>query len=338
MDSLTQIVLGAAVGEAVLGRKVGNKALLWGAVAGTIPDLDVITRSFVDDVTAAELHRGFSHSILFSVIFAPVFGWILSKLYQKKQEADFKGWSWLMFWAFITHPLLDCHTTWGTQLFWPFEYRVAYNNIFVADPIYTVPFLICVIIVLFLKRNNPKRRWINNFGLIWSSSYMLLTLGFKWVSFQKFEQSLESQEIEYSEMMTKPTPLNSLLWAANVKQDSSFLTGYYSLLDATDSISFQQHKQNLNLLGRMLEEEDFKRLEFISKGYYVIEKQNDTIIFNDMRFGILGLYRPSGDFVYKYKMYYDNDTLQVKRQQPKVDGIKMNQLLLQLKNRILGVN
>ena len=41
MDSLTQIVLGAAVGEAVLGKKVGNRAMLWGAVAGTIPDLDV---------------------------------------------------------------------------------------------------------------------------------------------------------------------------------------------------------------------------------------------------------------------------------------------------------
>ena len=38
MDSVTQIVLGAAVGELVLGRKVGNKAILWGAIAGTIPD------------------------------------------------------------------------------------------------------------------------------------------------------------------------------------------------------------------------------------------------------------------------------------------------------------
>jgi len=42
MDSLTQIVLGAAVGEAVLGKKVGNKAMLYGAIAGTIPDLDVV--------------------------------------------------------------------------------------------------------------------------------------------------------------------------------------------------------------------------------------------------------------------------------------------------------
>ena len=41
MDSVTQITLGAAVGEAVLGRKIGGRAMLWGAIAGTLPDLDV---------------------------------------------------------------------------------------------------------------------------------------------------------------------------------------------------------------------------------------------------------------------------------------------------------
>ena len=47
MDSLTQIVLGAAVGEVALGKKVGNKAMLYGAIAGTIPDLDEIGRAHV---------------------------------------------------------------------------------------------------------------------------------------------------------------------------------------------------------------------------------------------------------------------------------------------------
>ena len=129
MDSLTQIVLGAAVGEATLGKKVGNKAMFWGAVAGTIPDLDVIANFFVDNVTANELHRGFSHSILFSILMAPIFGWIIAKLYKNK-EADWKDWSKLMFWGLFTHPILDAFTTWGTQLFWPFDYKVAFNNIF----------------------------------------------------------------------------------------------------------------------------------------------------------------------------------------------------------------
>ena len=72
MDSLTQIVLGGAVAELVAGKKMGNKAIIWGAIAGTIPDLDVFLRAFYHPIDAALLHRGFSHSILFSIIFGPL--------------------------------------------------------------------------------------------------------------------------------------------------------------------------------------------------------------------------------------------------------------------------
>ena len=42
MDTVTQIGLGAAVGEAMLGRLVGRRALLWGGIFGLLPDLDVL--------------------------------------------------------------------------------------------------------------------------------------------------------------------------------------------------------------------------------------------------------------------------------------------------------
>src|SRR5690606_27030669 len=130
MDSLTQIVLGAAVGEAVLGKKVGNKAILYGAIAGTIPDLDILSGYFTDTLTAIEWHRGFSHSIFFSVLFAPVFGWLIHKL-ERKQAATWRDWSLLMFWGLVTDPILDAFTTWGTQLFWPSQIKLTLQSIFV---------------------------------------------------------------------------------------------------------------------------------------------------------------------------------------------------------------
>ena len=173
MDSLTQIVLGAAVGEAVLGRKVGNKAMLYGAIAGTIPDLDTFAGAFTDTITAIEIHRGFTHSIVFAVLFAPVFGWLISKI-ESKSVATWKNWSWLMFWGLFTHPLLDAHTTWGTQLLWPLELRLAYKNIFVIDPLYTLPFLVFLVLAMRQKRDSRKRRKYNNLGLIISSIYLLI--------------------------------------------------------------------------------------------------------------------------------------------------------------------
>jgi inner membrane protein len=261
MDSLTQVVLGAAVGEASIGKKVGNWAILWGAVAGTIPDLDVFAKHFTDNITALEIHRGFSHSILFSVIFAPIFGWIVSKIH-RKLDATWKDWTWLMFLGLITHPLLDAHTTWGTQLFWPLEYRLDYKNIFVVDPLYTLPFMIFLIAAMFYNKTSLKRRKLNNLGLIVSSCYMLLTVGIKWYTYPKFTHSLKEKNVAYIEVKNRPTPLNSILWAANVMVEDGFLIGYYSLFDKSDDIIYSEFiPKNHHLLGNMINEKKIKQLD-----------------------------------------------------------------------------
>ncbi|MBK8643329.1 MAG: metal-dependent hydrolase [Saprospiraceae bacterium] len=80
MDSLTQMILGAACGEAVLGKKMGNKALIWGAFAGTILDLDVMS-NFMGDLDALAFHRGPMHSLLFAFIMPFPLAWLVMKFY-----------------------------------------------------------------------------------------------------------------------------------------------------------------------------------------------------------------------------------------------------------------
>jgi inner membrane protein len=292
MDSLTQIVLGAAVGEVVLGRKVGNKAILWGAIAGTIPDLDVLARSLFDPLRANELHRGITHSILFSAAMAPVLAiWlkrhaasllavftllvaltfvqgaenglvrgillvvtagIIVLIFRRKRLADDgtrKEWSWLFWWSLVTHPLLDCHTTWGTQLFWPLPWKLSWNNIFVVDPIYTVPFMICVGTVMFIRRDNARRRWVNWFGIGISSAYMLFTIVCKRIAVGAIASSLDRQHIPYVDFSTRPTPFNSILWSVNVDAGDHYLLGYHSLLDTKPEVEFVRVDKGLQNLG-----------------------------------------------------------------------------------------
>ena len=156
MDSLTQIVLGAGVAEAVAGKKMGNKAVLWGAVAGTIPDLDVFLRFFYHPIDAALVHRGFSHSLLFALLMGPLLGFVFFKLY--KQKYELKTWIWLFFLGIVTHPILDMFTNYGTQFLWPFNFRITFNSVFVIDPLYTVPFMVCIIVAMTMNRENPKRK------------------------------------------------------------------------------------------------------------------------------------------------------------------------------------
>ena len=270
MDSLTQIVLGAAVGEVILGKKLGNRAVFWGAVAGTIPDLDVIANFIVNDkMTATLMHRAFTHSFLFAFLMAPLFGYLLTKLFVKKRnvytdrfieipilhrfltfnnkiytfffrqsKATFRDWTRLFFWGFLTHILLDVQTTYGTQLLWPFHNRLAISNVFVVDPFYTLPFLLFVIVMMFYKRINPKRVKINRIGLYISTGYLVITLLLKAYTFQKFTKNLSIQNIKYNRIETGPTPLNAILWYANVETDNHYYVGYYSLLDENDDIFF----------------------------------------------------------------------------------------------------
>ena len=172
MDSLTQIVLGGAVGELIAGRRMGNKAVLWGAIAGTIPDLDVFFRVFFHPIEAALVHRGFSHSLLFSILASPALGWVFNKA--TKGKHGFWLWTKLFFWGIVTHPILDMFTNYGTQFLWPFEARITFNSVFVIDPLYTVPFMVLLIWSMRLDRNSAKRRRLNRIGLIYSTSYLVI--------------------------------------------------------------------------------------------------------------------------------------------------------------------
>ncbi|MEP4091374.1 metal-dependent hydrolase [Reichenbachiella sp.] len=330
MDSVTQIVLGAAVGEAVLGKKVGNKAMFYGAVAGTIPDLDVLASHFTDTVTALAFHRGFTHSIIFSVLFAPIFGWLVSRFETLK---DFKSWSWLFFWAFVTHPILDAHTTWGTQLFWPLDLRLAFKTIFVIDPLYTLPFLVFLILAMRQKRTTEKRQFYNRMGLYVSSSYLLLTFLLKWIAFTQFESTLKTQNIEYTQLDTRPSPMNTILWSANVETQNSYLLGHYSFFDS-NPITFESYPKNHGLLGDFKENEQVQRMISITEGWYTISTEAGQLYFNDLRFGLLSLEPNAQDFVFKYKIEVDdsNHATFIEVPKNKRDGKKMlSRLWMRLK-------
>lgn len=342
MDSLTQIVLGAAVGEAVLGKKVGNRAMMWGAIAGTIPDLDVFARFFTDPIRASEIHRGFSHSLLFSILAAPALAWLIAYIYRKSSKEFLttvtkRDWTKLTFLAFVTHPLLDCHTAYGTQFLWPFEYRIAYQNIFVADPMYTLPFLLFVILAMTRKRENKWRTKFNNWGLIISSAYMILTLVLKSYAFAKFDNSLAAQNIEYQELDTRPMPLNSMLWMASVDVDTSILIGYYSVFDKTDDIPFTAYKKNHQYLDEMADEKEVKTIIKLSTGWYFATKDEaGNIRINDTRFGQFGMSDDPNSFVYSYKVGYDEDgKFFAKHQKPQVE--RMGKTFGELWERIKGV-
>lgn len=379
MDSLTQIVLGAAVGEVFLGKKIGNKAMLWGAIAGTIPDLDVYQSLFYDKLTANELHRGFSHSILFSIIFAPILAWLVKQkekttlatlliiilgyplisagnllvqailviillalliiVYRHKFDtghlANQKDWTRLMFWSLITHPILDCHTTWGTQLLWPLKVKLAWNNIFVLDPLYTVPLLILVTIAMFYSRQSSTRKWLVISGISISSLYIIWSLGVKWHTYTIFEKNLANQGIEYSRLTTVPTPFNTFLWSGTADSDSFYYNGLYSIFDKEPQIQFSKIPTYHKNIAQFQDKESIDRLIFLSKNWYVlIENADSSVNFNDARFGPMYVQEDVPQYGFGYRLLERNGELTVTQPEPEME--QMGEVMTILWNRIWG--
>ena len=342
MDSLTQIVLGAACAEAALGKKIGNKALLFGAIGGTIPDLDVFIGNWIygNKIDAMLFHRGFMHSMTFAILAAFLLGLLVYKLYdtgKRKDTTTQKDWTWLFFLSIFTHPILDCFTGYGTQLFLPFsDYRVAFSNISVADPTYTVPFLLCLIVMMFFNRKNPTRKLWLKLGLGISSVYMLFTIGNKFYINSVFEKSLAEQGIEYQRYNTEPSILNNILWFGIAETDTEYHVAFYSLFDTKNVFTdWETIKKTHDLIPKS--NLDLAKLAWFSNDYYNLSKNEDgSFIYSDLRYPSIDTGNGKSA-VFSFKIFKDDDRLDMKPFRPEFDeNMTMGDILSIFWERVKG--
>jgi inner membrane protein len=272
MDSLTQIALGAAVGTAVLGRKVGARAAFWGAVCGTLPDLDVLV-PYGDPVRDFTFHRAESHALFWLTVASPFIAWIIARL-NRNAGGSFREW-WLLAWlALVTHPLLDAFTIYGTQLLLPFsDYPVGVGSVFIIDPLYTVPLIVGVIAALWLRGRDPARavRW-NAAGLALSTLYLGWGVAAQSHVEGVVHRTIAATSLADARALVTPTPFNTLLWRVVVMDDGGYHEGYYSILDESPQVRLTRHASDTRLLEPLRDDWSVQRLAWFSKGFYGVSE------------------------------------------------------------------
>ncbi len=285
MDSVTQLALGAAVGEATLGRKIGNRAILWGGIAGTIPDLDVFI-PFSDPVNSFISHRSFSHSLFTLALLTPLLVQLILRIHPNTRELRSR-WFILVYLAFATHVLLDSFTAYGTQIFWPITHQpIMWSTIFIVDPLYTLPLLGGVLCALIISRAKGFGHIANGLGLVLSTLYLSWTLVAK-IHVENFAiEQLANQRIPYTHLLVQPTPINSLLWRIVVMQDGSYAEGFYSLLDRHSDIHLTKYESEIHLLDALQTLEPIKGLRWFTQGFWGIKQQQGYVVISDLRMGM----------------------------------------------------
>jgi len=284
MDSITQAALGAAVGELTLGKKLGWKALAWGAFFGTLPDLDVLFSPFLDEAARLHWHRGISHSILIMILASLFLAKPLARLHQKSGVMPREA-GWFIFWVWSTHVLIDVFTTYGTQIFEPFsDQRVALNNLFIIDPLFSGPLLLGILGVLFLKQESRARQLTMRIAVGISCFYVCLSFGVKIKANQVISQ--RAKELGGEAVAVAPTPINIVLWRGLIETPSGFHVTYWSLFDRKNEGHSNFFPKNAEFLEPFEGEELLESLKWFSRGWWTAHRTDKgTVVFVDRRFG-----------------------------------------------------
>lgn len=307
MDTITHVALGAVVGEAIAGKSLGKRAMYFGALAQSLPDIDFVASFFLSPADNLLAHRGITHSFLFGIVATVVLAYA-GRQTHKPLKIPMRV--WLIFFGseILIHLLLDSCNAYGVGWFEPFsDKRFSFNILFVADPFYSIWVGIAMLVLIYMDSKNPKRRFWISFGLIASSLYFLHAFTNKLMVESDIRTALEKQDIPHERLFTTPTPANSWLWYCVAEGENGYTVAYRSSWEGDDdSIQFTYFPRHKELLQPFENNHETKQLMKFSQGYYTIEKwDRDIIVFNDLRFGqIAGWSDPKAPFVFHY---YLND-------------------------------
>lgn len=284
MDSITQIALGACVMAAAVPAGQRRLAAGVGAFLGTLPDLDVFL-NYGGPVENLTMHRGFSHSLFVLAGFGTLL-WLGLRRWWRPAREQPRPWLAAILLALLTHPLLDAHTAYGTQLFWPIPTPpVAWATLFIIDPLYTVPLLVGLVAILIRPASKVAGRFLSA-GLVLSTLY----LGWSWLAqglvASHARQSLATVGISDPRMFITPSPLNTLLWRVVARTEDGYLEGFDSLVADDGPMVFTFHaSDDADLTAATPYVPAVGRLRWFADGFVSADVRDETLIITDLRMG-----------------------------------------------------
>ncbi|MEZ5046902.1 MAG: metal-dependent hydrolase [Chitinophagaceae bacterium] len=337
MDSVSHIILGAAIGEITLGKKIGRWGMLIGAFAKTFPDFDLLYTGLKDAKMYMCHHRGHTHSLIWESLYAIPLAFLTYLIFRKKVSFKAVLFAWLAcLWG---HSILDTFTNYGTRLLLPFTNEsYAINTISIVDLVFTVPMLLACIISLFFSNKKNLRFRFNKGILVYAMSYLFLILINKGFMNQLFKKSLEQEKIPYSAYMTNPSILNNVLWYANAVNDSVLYTAEYSLFDNTKKLHWVAYPRHTEWAAQYSNQEDIKALKWFSRGYDICAQKGDTLNYYCVKFGKNSFIDTSLEksFVFHYVLYKKPDGYFFGFKEPPRDKSNFKKGIEELWTRIKG--
>lgn len=300
------------MGEAFAGKKLGRKAMVWGALAQSLPDIDFVASFWMDTPSDLLAHRGFTHSFLFLLLIVPLMA-LSAEKWHRPLNISFQKWLSFFAAAVFVHLFLDVFNNYGIGWLEPFSHkRFSLNAVYVADPFFSLWPGLATIALIVHRKKDKLRIFYWRFGLGMAAVYLGLCVVNKIRIDRQVKTAFQLQNIPHQQYFTTPAPLQNWLWFVVSGDENGFYTGFRSLLDGDKKIQFEYVPRNQQLLDSIKDHEEVLKLIRFSQGFYTVEKWKDTLVFNDLRFGqIIGWVDPCNRFVFHYYLSHPNDNKMV---------------------------
>ncbi len=337
MDSLSHIVIGAAIGETFLGKKIGRWGMLVGALAKSLPDFDLFYTGLSDPRAYMCDHRAHTHSLFFETLYAIPIAWLLVKLF--KQKVSFKQMMLCMLTCLWGHSLLDWCTNFGTQLLLPFSNEnYSLNTLAIVDLLFTIPMLVLVLIALFQRKNLTRRHKLAAAALIYCGVYLGFTFLNKVQAENLVQESIAKNNIPATAHITNPTMLNNILWYSVGSNDSTVFVGEFSLLHKQNPITWHSYPRNMHLMQQSKSKKDVEILKWFSNPYTIAQANGDTLNVYAVKFGRTNMEESDMQktFIFHYKLYQKNGVEMMGMEQPNEKNAKFKEGFIDLWERICG--
>lgn len=296
MDSVTQFALGACIGAASLGPRIGaRKAALVGGLLGTVPDLDVFY-PLENPIDSFTLHRGPTHSLFIQALATPLFAESILRLFKGFREGPgfWEGGSagrlrvYLgVYLIFVTHSMIDAITIYGTKIFWPLiPEPLGLGSMFIIDPIYSIPLVVMTFWALVQSKWGPRIARALAVSLIFTTAYM----GWSLIG----QQIAERRAIAYlgglnegARILTLATPFNTVFWKTILVQDDEYRNIYIPLLGGAEDITEYRYARNWESLACAHDVPGLEQVDAFSDGFIRLERaQDNRIQIADLRMGL----------------------------------------------------
>jgi inner membrane protein len=296
VDWITQAALGALIGELMMGKRLGKRALGWGALFGILPSLEVLMFPLLDTARELAWQQGPGHSLIVMALASWGIARGLEKLWKREKITQAEAGIFVAA-AWGAHLLVDCLTMGGAALFWPVSsQRVSFNLLHPDDFLLAIPLVAAVVALAILpepvlkktrgKKAAPpsKRGNVCRWGLGLSAGYVLLAVGFKFLASAGFDADLARRGTKFERRMESPFPCNLLLWRSVVERQDDFRVGYRSVFEFHSTpVRWTVYPKGAEALADVAEMRETKTLAAFTGGWWISRPHAKGAWLGDLR-------------------------------------------------------